>query len=126
VVAAVIRRQGRFLLGRRPQGKRHAGLWEFPGGKVRPGEDWLGASRRELAEELGMSAVSAGAVLHEAIDPDSPYVIHFVEVEATGEPTPVEHSEVGWFGADEVAAMELAPADDLFWRTLTKKASRGE
>ena len=54
VLATVIRRDGRLLVCQRPSHKRHGGLWEFPGGKVEPGESDLAASRRELAEELGV------------------------------------------------------------------------
>lgn len=55
VVAAVITRpDGGFLLGQRPAGKVYAGYWEFPGGKIEPGEQPLAALRRELQEELGI------------------------------------------------------------------------
>lgn len=118
VIAAVIRRDGRYLVGRRPAGKRHGGLWEFPGGKVREGEAFLAAADRELEEELGLRALTAGALLHSARDGDSPFVIHFVEVEAEGDPVPVEHSDVGWFTIGELAELQLAPADAGFVRTL--------
>jgi mutator protein MutT len=114
VIAAVIRRDGRYLVGRRPDEKRHGGLWEFPGGKVDPGESWLDAAHRELGEELGMEAVSVGRLLLEVADPGSPYVIVFVEVEAAGEPVPTEHSAVGWYTPNELAALALAPADARF------------
>ena len=45
---------GRVLMQRRPEGREHGGLWEFPGGKVEPGESGEMAARRELAEELGV------------------------------------------------------------------------
>jgi len=54
VVAAVIWREGRFLGVRRPEGKPQAGYWEFPGGKVEPGESLEAALARELEEELGL------------------------------------------------------------------------
>jgi len=55
VVAAVLRDgEGRVLLARRPEGRHMAGLWEFPGGKVGPGEEPEAALVRELAEELGV------------------------------------------------------------------------
>lgn len=114
VVAAVILREGRYLVGRRPDHKRHGGLWEFPGGKVEEGEDWLAAARRELSEELGMEARRAGDLLHSVQDPGSPFVIHFVEVEAVGDPLPTEHTGVGWFTPDELAGLPLAPADARF------------
>lgn len=114
VVAAVMERNGRYLVGRRPDHKRHGGMWEFPGGKVVPGESWLDAARRELREELGMDAVSVGRVLVRFEDPMSPFVVHFVEVAARGEPAPTEHTEVGWFTPEELAALPLAPADARF------------
>lgn len=56
VVAAVIERDGRVLIGQRKPGKWHALKWEFPGGKVEPGEAPAAALARELEEELGISA----------------------------------------------------------------------
>ncbi|HEX3172180.1 MAG TPA: NUDIX domain-containing protein, partial [Burkholderiales bacterium] len=54
VVAAVIyNERGEFLLAQRPPGKPYAGYWEFPGGKVEPGEAAAAALKRELHEELG-------------------------------------------------------------------------
>ncbi len=56
MVAGVLRdASGRILLAERPAGREHAGLWEFPGGKLEPGESAEQALRRELAEELGIS-----------------------------------------------------------------------
>ena len=57
VIAAVIQRGDKYLLGQRPESKRHGGLWEFPGGKVHDGESRLEAIRRELAEELALKVV---------------------------------------------------------------------
>ncbi len=54
VACALIDRDGRVLLSRRPQGKTHGGLWEFPGGKIEPGERPEQAIVRELREELGI------------------------------------------------------------------------
>jgi 8-oxo-dGTP diphosphatase len=59
-VGVLIDREGRFLLTSRPAGKVYAGYWEFPGGKVEPGETIAEALKRELAEELG---IAAGPVL---------------------------------------------------------------
>ncbi len=56
--AALVDSQGRILLARRPEGKRLAGLWEFPGGKIEPGESPEEALSRELAEELGIDAAA--------------------------------------------------------------------
>lgn len=114
VVAAVICRDGRYLLGRRPEHKRHGGLWEFPGGKILDGESRLEAARRELAEELALEVEALGALLHSVRDPGAPYVIEFVEVEARGEPVALEHSSVEWFTAAEIRELALAPADATF------------
>src|ERR1041385_753565 len=56
VVAAVIERDGQILIGQRKAGKLHALKWEFPGGKVEPGETPPDALRRELEEELAIQA----------------------------------------------------------------------
>jgi 8-oxo-dGTP diphosphatase len=116
VLAAVIRRDGRFLVARRPLEKRHGGLWEFPGGKMGPAESMVEAADRELREELALRATGVGRVLFEARDPGSPFLIRFVEVEATGEPQALEHLEVGWYQAGELTTLSLAPTDALFVR----------
>lgn len=116
VIAAVVKREHRYLLGRRPEGKRHGGLWEFPGGKLHDGEDLLGAARRELGEELALGVRRVGRELFRSRDPGSPFLIRFVEVVVEGTPRPLEHSEVGWFSPAELAELELAPADALFVR----------
>ena len=59
VAAIIIGPDGRFLLGQRPAGKVYAGYWEFPGGKVEPGESSLAALTRELREELGIEVEHA-------------------------------------------------------------------
>ncbi|MCH2469795.1 MAG: (deoxy)nucleoside triphosphate pyrophosphohydrolase [Gemmatimonadetes bacterium] len=114
VVAAVIQRDGRYLVGRRPPDKRHGGLWEFPGGKVDAGESMLDAIRRELIEELAVSTSHIGRTLFSSRDGDTPFVIHFVEVEIEGEPVPREHTEVAWVTPSELGALSLAPADAAF------------
>ncbi|NNF39074.1 MAG: NUDIX domain-containing protein [Gemmatimonadetes bacterium] len=118
VVAAVIERRGRFLLGRRPEAKRHGGLWEFPGGKLDPGESWHEAAARELDEELGLTLVRLGSTLFEARDPDSPFVIRFIVAEVVGRPEAREHSSVAWFAPDELRDLCLAPSDAAFVGTL--------
>ena len=59
VAVALIDRDGRVLLARRPTGKPMAGLWEFPGGKIRDGESPEAALVRELAEELGLDTAES-------------------------------------------------------------------
>jgi 8-oxo-dGTP diphosphatase len=114
VGAAVIQRGGRVLLGRRPPGKRHGGLWEFPGGKLVGAETLRQAIARELLEELDLRFRRIGSVLYRTGDPGSPFDISFVEVQASGTPRALEHTEVGWFEPASLREMELAPADRRF------------
>jgi 8-oxo-dGTP diphosphatase len=114
VVAAVVRREGRYLLGLRSERKRHGGMWEFPGGKVDPGESTLEAARRELAEELEMEVTSVGELVLSVVDGHSPFVIDFVDAVAVGSPSALEHDALGWFTVDEMLEMRLAPADARF------------
>lgn len=114
VLAAVIRRDGRYLVCQRPAHKRHGGLWEFPGGKLQPGESLEAAARRELVEELALEAMGVGRVLFACRDPGSAFLIEFVEVHAAGEPRPLEHSALRWLTPAELRQLELAPADRAF------------
>ena len=124
VLAAVIRRDGRYLVCRRPAHKRHGGLWEFPGGKLEPGETLLDAARREMREELALEATGVGRTLAVIRDPGSPFLIEFVEVEIAdgAEPEALEHEEVRWAVTADLAAMDLAPSDRAFvagWAGVT-------
>lgn len=114
VLAAVIVRDGRWLLCRRPAHKRHGGCWEFPGGKLEPGEDLAAAASRELREELGVRVTSVGDTLFSRLDDGSPFIIEFTRVGISGEPQPLEHSDLRWCDAAEAATMPLAPADAAF------------
>jgi 8-oxo-dGTP diphosphatase len=70
IAVAVVQHEGRVLIGRRPAGVPLAGLWEFPGGKVRPGETAQQAAARECLEETGLAVRIAGAY---------PKVVHHYE-----------------------------------------------
>jgi 8-oxo-dGTP pyrophosphatase MutT (NUDIX family) len=73
VLAAVIRDADRYLVCLRPAHKRHGGLWEFPGGKLEPGETLFDAARRELKEELGVQVVAVEDLVFSTQDPGSPF-----------------------------------------------------
>lgn len=120
VLAALIVRDGRWLLGLRPSEKRHAGRWEFPGGKVEPGETDAEAMARELREELDLTLVSLGAERFVQRDGDSPFEITFVEVEVTGAPRALEHAALAWVSAAEFAQYPLAPSDLACARVLAE------
>ena len=125
VVAAVIERGGRFLLCQRPAHKRHGGLWEFPGGKLSPGESVLGAATRELDEELGVKVSSVGETLFRKVDPGSRFLIEFVEVSVVGDPILIEHSDFRWLVPEQVAEFPLAPTDAEFARNLWAEKTDG-
>jgi 8-oxo-dGTP diphosphatase len=59
VAGALMRPDGSFMLGSRPEGKPYAGYWEFPGGKVEPGETAMQALVRELQEEMAITVTHA-------------------------------------------------------------------
>lgn len=116
VVAAVIRRNDRYLVALRPDDKRHGGRWEFPGGKVLDGETPSEALDRELREELGVSVTSVGRSLFEARDPGSPFVVRFLAATVAGEPRAGEHAEIRWAAPDELRRLSLCPSDRAFVR----------
>ena len=114
VIASVIARDSNYLICKRPLHKRHGGLWEFPGGKIRDGESNFDAARRELGEELQAEVVGVGRLLFTAMDPGSTFSIEFVEVEIKGEVEAIEHTDARWCTAIEMSKLSLAPADKRF------------
>jgi 8-oxo-dGTP diphosphatase len=113
----VIQRDDRYLIGRRPLHKHHGGLWEFPGGKIAPGETAHAALARELREELDLTVNHTGPSLH--VDRDGALFIEFLAATVTGEPKRLEHSALAWHTPAELAALPLAPADARFVALLT-------
>lgn len=124
VLAAVIERDGRLLVAQRPLHKRHGGLWEFPGGKMEPGETHLEAAARELKEELSLVVKGAGAILFSHGDPGSDFIIDFVAVEADGDPLPNEHLAVRWVDPLGLRDLQMAPADAKFAPLLWEDGRR--
>ena len=114
VVAAVIEKTRKYLACRRPGNKRHGGLWEFPGGKVRESETDTEALRRELAEELNVRAIEVGETLLAVPDPGSDYVVVFRPVRIIGEPQALEHEALCWATPLELIGFRLAPSDEVF------------
>lgn len=114
VVAAVVRQGDALLVCQRPSHKRHAGLWEFPGGKCEADESDVQALARELLEELGLTVREIGDLLFEAADEGSQYLIAFFPVTVEGEPIAHEHEALKWATQAELLALPLAPVDRRF------------
>ncbi len=105
VAAAVIRdRRGHILIARRPDDKHQGGLWEFPGGKVEPGEPVADALARELHEELGIRVTSARPlILIPHHYPDKSVLLDVWEVDGfDGEAHGAEGQPVCWVAPDEL------------------------
>ncbi len=117
VAGAMHRADGRWLMHRRPDGKHHAGLWEFPGGKVEPAEMPADALVRELAEELGIrcqadDCAPAGFAETGVAEAGRPIVIMLYTVaEWEGEPRALEGGAVDWFTPAEALALPKPPLD---------------
>ncbi|MFL6664588.1 MAG: NUDIX domain-containing protein [Rhizobacter sp.] len=97
-VGVLIDGDGRFLLTSRPEGKVYAGYWEFPGGKLEPGETVEAALRRELHEELGITIGQAHPWKVEMVDyPHALVRLHFCKVhEWQGEFEMRERQAMAW------------------------------
>jgi mutator protein MutT len=124
VVAAVIRKGEHFLICKRPIHKSHGGLWEFPGGKMNPGESIEAALRREIIEELGVDVISTGALLFVGQEPASDFEIHFVEVIISGEPRPLEHERFEWTLPNQFETYAMAPMDLKFAEKLSNEYNK--
>ncbi|MDR0578250.1 MAG: Nudix family hydrolase [Candidatus Accumulibacter sp.] len=114
-----------YLLARRPPGKVYAGYWEFPGGKVEPGESFHDALARELAEELGIAVTAATPWLYREFTYPHAYArLKFFRVTGwRGEIDPREHTGVAWTRLDETPAVApLLPANGPILRALALPA----
>ena len=113
--AALVDGDGRVLLTRRPPGKPMAGLWEFPGGKLRPGETPEAALIRELREELGIdtekSCLAPFAFASHAYDTFHLLMPLFVCRVWCGIAAPREGQETRWLAPAKMADLAMPPAD---------------
>jgi 8-oxo-dGTP diphosphatase len=113
VAAAVIERPGEFLLAKRPEGKPYPGYWEFPGGKIEPGEDARAALVRELREELGIGVRAATPWITRVYTYTHATVrLHFFRVTAwDGEPQPLEDQAIEWQRRTAPDVVPMLPAN---------------
>jgi mutator protein MutT len=121
VLAAVIERDGRFLVTRRLARTHLAGFWEFPGGKCEPGESHEGCLRRELAEELGVdAAVGAEIMTTEHAYPDRTVRLHFRRCQIAGEPEARLGQQVQWVERAALTTLAFPDADRELIQLLTR------
>src|SRR5476649_1231796 len=121
VVAGVIRREdGQLLISQRLADDTLGGYWEFPGGKVEPGEELRAALARELREELGVET-EIGVEIHRIVHayPDRDVRLHFFDVRIlAGEPQKLEVADLRWVTTDELMDYQFPEADLPLLRQL--------
>ena len=120
VTAAVIERDGAFLLTRRLDGTHLEGCWEFPGGKRHAGESLPECLVREIREELDAAITVSDLILATAHDyPERTVELHFFRCALVTEPRPVLGQEMRWVPRGDLPDLRLPPADDELVRMLT-------
>jgi len=133
VVAAVMMRDGKILIGQRKRGGRHPLKWEFPGGKVEPGEDPRAALARELREELNVVAVIGEEMDFHEVDYEdgSRFRLHFYRVtEFRGELRNLDFEQIVWETPARLPAYDFLDGDVNFvskvGRLLAKRPPEAE
>jgi 8-oxo-dGTP diphosphatase len=120
VVAALVREDGRILVSRRRADQAMPNLWEFPGGKVEPGEHPEAALVREVREELDCGIAVDG--IHEVVFHAYPefdlYMLVYASTITDGRPRAVEVAEIAWVEPAKLPTLDLLPADYPLARKL--------
>lgn len=123
VVAALIRKNSRFMICQRPSNKARSLLWEFVGGKVEPGESKEQALIRECLEELGVT-ITVGSVYMDVTHAYPDITIHLTLFNAAiseGTPQLLEHNDIRWIEVSEIGHFEFCPADKDILRKLSSE-----
>lgn len=124
VVAGVLSREGRVLIGQRQAHDRHGLKWEFPGGKVERHESPKQALKREMREELGVEAeIGAEIARYEHASPGRPpLLLIFLRVTAfRGEPRPLTFEEIRWEDPRQLGSYDFLDGD----LDLVRRLARG-
>ena len=113
VVGAVIVRDDLVFAAQRGPGRSMAGLWEFPGGKIEPGESPQEALRRELVEELDVTVDVRDKIVTTRHETETAviYLTTFFCSIVSGTPTLTEHQEMRWVPRHHLHDLDWAPAD---------------
>jgi 8-oxo-dGTP diphosphatase len=122
VAAGVLERNGRILAARRKKGSHLEGHWEFPGGKLEPGESPEECLVRELEEEIGVS-IRPGPILEVVFHryPGKSVLLLFYACtlpESEPEPGAIDCAELLWVERERLPSLDWAPADVAFVRKL--------
>ncbi len=113
VVAGVIRREELLLITQRMADDTLGGYWEFPGGKVDPGEELKAALHRELLEEIGVET-EIGEEIHRIVHayPDRDVRLYFFDVRiVSGEPRMIEVADLRWVNTEQLMDYQFPEAD---------------
>jgi len=126
---ALIDADGRILMSQRPEGKAHAGLWEFPGGKLEAGERPENAIVRELREELGIEPCERclqpfSFVSHSYPDFDLLMPLYLCR-QWDGFARPQENQAIRWVFPDDLTKLNLVPADIPLAQEMRDRLPRG-
>jgi 8-oxo-dGTP diphosphatase len=123
--AALVDRNGRILVQKRPEGKPMAGLWEFPGGKVEPGETPEAALVRELNEELTIDvegpALEPVAFASEAVEDQHLILLLYICREWSGRIQSADLLDLRWLPVDEIRHLPMPPADGPLVHALSNR-----
>ena len=124
MAAALYDAEGRVLIAQRPQGKHQAGRWEFPGGKVAPGESEATALARELREELGILVTASRPLMRLTHTyPDRSVELSMWIVERwSGAPRGLDGQELRWVAPARLGDEDLLEADQPFVEALQNLA----
>jgi mutator protein MutT len=121
VVAAVIERDGAYLVTRRQPGVHLAGMWEFPGGKVHDGETQVDALKREIREELDAEVDVYDLVFATRhAYPDIAVALYFYRCALQGTPQPLLGQEMLWVPRAQLKTLGFPPADEELITILTE------
>lgn len=123
VTAAVVEREGRYMICRRGPGRRLEGVWEFPGGKLEAGETPEQGLARELREELKIET-HVGRILDAQLESEFNefLILYYLTRITAGEPALTEHSEIRYVLPGELMEYEFSTAD----AKVAAKLARGE
>lgn len=113
VAAAIIEKEGKYLLCKRGPGGNCAFLWEFPGGKIEEGESPFDAIKREIEEELSAKIEPLSVFCEYAFSyPEKDIYFYFIKARLLSEEIfPTFHAETKWLSKEELGGLEYCPAD---------------